>query len=442
MHFSHDPSGTTQTMMSVDEARERILACFAPLTPRRTPLLDALGLVLAEPIIARESIPPFTNSAMDGYAVRASDTRGACPDRPAELRVIGEAPAGTPSPRWFIDEAIPLRIESGMAIRIMTGAVLPPGADAVVRFEDTDESDTPSTSRSRGVVRVRREITTGENVRHAGEDILAGSIVFEPGTVLGPAHLGLLASLGYSWVLVHPRPRIGILATGDEVVPIDWPLEPGQIRNSNSTVLAALVHQTGGIPKLVGIAADREEDVARHLQYTHDADLILTSGGVSLGDYDRIKEFLRARGRFEIWQVRIKPGKPMAFGFVADTPVLALPGNPVAAVVAFLQFARPAILRLLGRADLEPIRVRARLTKPVENRGRRRHFVRALLHRRSGELWVTPVPQQGSGILSSLVHGNCLAVIPEEWSEAPVGSEVTVELYDPSIAAAIFAAES
>jgi molybdopterin molybdotransferase len=215
MHFSHDPSGTTQTMISVDEARERILACFAPLTPRRTPLLDALGLVLAEPIIARESIPPFTNSAMDGYAVRASDTRGACPDRPAELRVIGEAPAGTPSPRWFIDEAIPLRIESGMAIRIMTGAVLPPGADAVVRFEDTDESDTPSTSRSRGVVRIRREITTGENVRHAGEDILAGSIVFEPGTVLGPAHLGLLASLGYSWVLVHPRPRIAILATGD-----------------------------------------------------------------------------------------------------------------------------------------------------------------------------------------------------------------------------------
>jgi len=423
-------SGPKQHFLSVDEARERILRHFQPLPPRRLPLLETLGLVLAEPIQAHEAVPPFTNSAMDGYAVRATDTAGASRDRPVTLRIVGEAPAGGAAPRWRTDTPRQY-LEPGTAVRVMTGALLPPGADAVVRFEETDEAD--GASAARDIVKVFRPVRSGENVRPAGEDIPAGTTVLSPGLVLGPAHLGMLAALGYTWVLVHPRPKVAILATGDEVVPPDYPLAPGQIRNSNSYVLAALVTQTGGLPYLIGIAADHESDLERCLRAASGADLILTSGGVSQGDYDRVKEYLRVRGRFEIWQVRIKPGKPMAFGFVDEVPVIALPGNPVASVVAFLQFARPAILRLLGRRDLDPLRVRATLTQRVENSGRRRHYVRARLERQGSELLVTPVPNQGAGVLSGLAAGNCLAIIPEDWAEAPAGSEVEVELYDPAV---------
>lgn len=432
-------SGPRQQFISVDEARQRILDHFAPLPPRRVPLLEALGLVLAESIWAHEPVPPFTNSAMDGYAVRAADTVGASPEHPVTLRVIGEAPAGGARARPHSHNADSLAVYPGTAVRIMTGALLPPGADAVVRFEETDEIDTVNLGGRREIVAVRRPVLPGENVRPAGEDIPQGSLVLEAGTVLGPAHLGILAALGQTWVLAHPRPRVAILATGDEVVPPDQPLQPGQIRNSNSIVLAALVLQTGGRPHLIGIASDQDADLERHFHLARDADLILTSGGVSQGDYDRVKEFLRRRGRFEIWQVRIKPGKPMAFGFIDETPVIALPGNPVASVVAFLQFARPALLRLLGRNELEPVRVRATLTQSIDNRGQRRHFVRAQIEAHHGRLFVTPVPNQGSGVLTGLTRGNSLAVIPEEWSEAPPGSEVEVELYDLTTAAALLA---
>jgi molybdopterin molybdotransferase len=363
---------------------------------------------------------------MDGYAVRAADTSDARSDRPVQLRVVGEAPAGGAAPRWR--QGVKQSVEPGTAVRVMTGAVLPPGADAVVRFEETDE--TSGQSAVREVVSIYRPVRAGENVRPAGEDIAAGTLVLPPGTVLGPAHLGILAALGYTWVLVHPRPKVAILATGDEVLPPDYPLEPGQIRNSNSYVLAALVTQCGGIPHLVGIATDHDADLERRFRAAAGADLILTSGGVSQGDYDRVKEFLRARGQFDIWQVRIKPGKPMAFGFIDGIPVIALPGNPVASVVAFLQFARPAILRLLGHSDLEPIRLRARLTQRIDNSGRRRHFVRARVERHGNELVVTPVPNQGAGVLSGLLTGNCLAIVPEDWAEAPAGCEIEVELYD------------
>ena len=420
-------SGPAQRLLSVDEARERILSHFHPLPPRRLPLLEALGLVLAEPIVAHESVPPYTNAAMDGYAVRATDTLGASREQPVELRVIGEAPAGGAAPRWR--DGARHAVEPGTAVRVMTGAPLPPGADAVVRFEETDEATNQRPIRD--AVRIYRPIRPGENVRPAGEDITAGSLVLSPGTVLGAPHIGLLAALGHTWVLVHPQPNIAILATGDEVMPPDYPLQPGQIRNSNSYVLAALVTQCGGRPHLIGIATDDEAELERRLRAAAGADLILTSGGVSQGDYDRVKEYLQARGRFELWQVRIKPGKPMAFGFIDGIPVIALPGNPVASVVAFLQFARPAILRLLGRGDLEPIRLRARLTQRVDNSGQRRHFVRARLERQGSEYLVTPVPNQGAGVLSGLVAGNCLAIIPEDWSEAPAGCEIEVEVYDP-----------
>ncbi|MCS7050214.1 MAG: molybdopterin molybdotransferase MoeA, partial [Thermomicrobium sp.] len=225
-----------QQLVTVEEARERILARIAPLPPRRRPLLEALGLVLAEPIRASEPVPPFTNSAMDGYAVRAADTAGASPAHPVILRVVGDAPAGSASMRPRAANPATQELPPHTAVRIMTGAQLPPGADAVVRFEDTDEVEASPLPAPREFVRIRRPVQPGENVRPAGEDIAAGSLVLEPGTLLQPAHLGLLAALGRSWVLVHPRPRVAILATGDEIVPPDQPLLPGQIRNTNSIV--------------------------------------------------------------------------------------------------------------------------------------------------------------------------------------------------------------
>ncbi len=298
MRRSDMACGPALHMISVDEARERILAALDALPPVRLPLLESLGLVLAERIIATEAVPPFTNSAMDGYAVRAADTQGASENRPVELRIIGEAPAGSARPHYQAEA--PEVLVPGTAIRIMTGAVLPEGADAVVRFEDTDEIDSPHPKGWRPFVRIRRSVAPGENVRPAGEDIRPGSVIMEPGTCLGPAHVGLLAALGRTWVLVHPRPRVAILATGDEVVPPDRPLEPGQIRNSNSFTLACLVRQFGGVPVLIGIASDQESDLRRRLGAARGAHLILSSGGVSQGDYDRVKEYLSTYGTFEV----------------------------------------------------------------------------------------------------------------------------------------------
>ncbi len=415
-----------ETLLSVDEARERILAAVSPLPAARVPLLEALGLVLAQPVVAGHDVPPFTNSAMDGYAVRAEDTAAASYERPVSLSVVTEVAAGSRPA---------VAVGPGQAARIMTGAVLPEGADAVVRFEETDEWDAgprPVSARQPAAIRIFRRVKTGENVRLAGEDIRAGQEVLPPGTVLRPACIGLLASLNLRWVTVHRRPRVAILATGNEVVDLGPELLPGQIRNSNNYTLAALVRQSGGEPVLLGVVRDEPDEIRLRLQRVHGVDLILTSGGVSIGDYDLVKHVLQAEGRIDLWQVRIKPGKPMAFGWIGEVPLLGLPGNPVAAFVAFLQFGRPAILKMLGYRDWAPPIVRARLLAPCENRGQRRHFVRVLLERAGEEYVARPVGEQGSGILSSVALANGLAVIPEQWNEAPAGALVDVQLLDAS----------
>lgn len=413
-----------ESLLSVDDARERVLAAVEALPAVRVPLLDALGLVLAQPVVAGHDVPPFTNSAMDGYAVRASDTAGASYDHPAILTVVCEIPAGS---------SRAVSIGPGQAARIMTGAVLPEGADAVVRFEETNEWD-PGTvsgpSRGRAEIRVFRPAKPGENVRLAGEDVAAGQEVLPAGTVLRPACIGLLASLNQRWVTVHRKPRVAILATGNEVVDLGPELLPGQIRNSNNYTLAALVKQCGGEPILLGVVRDDPDEIRSRLRSARGADLILTSGGVSIGDYDLVKHVLQAEGRVELWQVRIKPGKPMAFGWIGGVPMLGLPGNPVAAYVAFLQFGRPAILKMLGYHDWALPTVRARLLAPCENRGQRRHFVRVRLERQGDEYVARPVGEQGSGILSSVAQANGLAVIPEQWNEAPAGAIVDVQLLD------------
>ncbi|HET7035468.1 MAG TPA: gephyrin-like molybdotransferase Glp, partial [Thermomicrobiaceae bacterium] len=405
-------------LLGVDEARERILAALAPLPPERLPLLDALGLVLSEDIVADVDIPPFRNSAMDGYAVRAANTAGATPEHPAVLRVVGEVPAGA---------APELTVGPGESVRIMTGALVPEGADAVVRFEETDELEHPG---SRERVSVQRAVGRGANVRAAGEDVARGSVVLPAGTDLGAAELGLLAALNYARAPVHRPPRVAILSTGDELVPAGVPLAAGQIRDSNSILLAALVKQLGAQPLSLGAARDDVDEIRRRLARARGADLLLTSGGVSVGDFDLVKRVLRQEGHIDLWQVRIKPGKPMAFGCIGETPLIGLPGNPVAALVAFLQFARPAIQRMLGRVDWSPPLARARLACPLENRGRRRHFVRGVVEHCGDALLARPAGPQGAATLSSVARANCLIIIPEEWDHAPAGAEVDIELLD------------
>jgi molybdopterin molybdotransferase len=413
----HRPWQDLETMLSVDEARERILSRIRVASPVEATLLDALGLVLAEDVVSESSTPPFRNSAMDGYAVRSIDIEPASFESPVTLRVVGELPAG----------AFPERhVEAGEAIRIMTGAAMPTGADTVIRFEETSEGATGRSSRPGDVVEIHRARSAGSNVREAGEDIAPGDVILTRGALIGSTELGLLASINRSAVRAHPRPKVGILATGDEVVDPGDPIRPGQIRNSNNFMLYGLVRESGGDPEILGIARDTASDIKSRLARASQFDLILTSGGVSLGDYDVVKDVLQADGRVDLWQVRIKPGKPMAFGSIGETPLIGLPGNPVAAFVAFLQFGAPAIKRMRGLEVTPERTLKARLLREHENRGRRRHYVRGWFREQDGCLVVEPVAVQGSGVLSSVARANCLFVIPEEFDHAPAGLEVDV----------------
>lgn len=418
------PWEDVERMLGVDEALVRILASFRPLPPVELPILDALGLVLSDTVQADAAIPPFRNSAMDGYAVRAVDTVGASADRPVRLRVVANLAAGIAST---------LRLRPGTAARIMTGAAMPDGADAVVRFEETDEAGLArdSIKGRRTTVAVFRPVRAGDNAREAGEDVRAGQPVVIAGTRLRPAEVGLLAALNRETVLVHRRPRVAILSTGDEVIGAGPALKPGQIRNSNGAMLAAMCVRLGATPVPLGIARDTVEDLSAKLAPAGDADLLVTSGGVSLGDFDLVKDVLRAEGEVGIWQVRMKPGKPLAFGHVGGRPLLGLPGNPVAAAVSFELFGRPAILRMLGRRDLSPPTVEATLTERLDNRGQRRHYVRVVVGRDgAGELVARTAGEQGAGVLSSLSRANGLLVVPEQLAVAERGMRLTVILLD------------
>ncbi len=417
-----DPS----RMIGVDDARDRIVVAFAPLPAVPLPLDDALGLVLASPVVADANLPPFANAAMDGFAVRTADTRQATPDAAVTLRVIGQAAAG-----YLTD----VEVIAGTAVRIMTGAPIPAGADAVVRFEETDEAETRLSDRvllsaPARRVEIRRAPKPCENVRPAGEDVGAGETVLTTGTRLRAAHLGLLAALGRTSVAVHRRPRVAILATGDEIVEPGGELRPGQIRNSNGTMIAALVRRYGGQPIVLGVARDTAADLRQKLRSACGADLLITIGGVSVGDYDVVKEILRAEGRIDLWQVRLKPGKPLAFGWIGATPLLGLPGNPVAAAVAFEQFARPALLTLIGRTDLDLPTVLACLADRIENRGGRRHFVRVRVDATATGYVARLAGAQGAGILTSLARANGLLVIPEEVAVAEPDSMLPVQMPD------------
>jgi molybdopterin molybdotransferase len=422
--LSERPWEDVERMIDVDQAREIILAAFAPLDIVNLPLRDGLGLVLAQDVVAQEAIPPFINSAMDGYAVKSADTAGASVEEPVRLQVVADLAAGS------VPEC---SVEKGTAIRIMTGAPLPPGADAVVRFEETDEPPYGGKHAKQrpAHVCVHRPAKPMDNVRPAGEDVEAGTTIFTKGTRLRPAEIGMLASLNMETVAVHRRPRVGILSTGNEVVDLGPALKPGQIRNSNSYTLATMVTKYGGEPVLLGVARDTVGDLTERLSNDQKLDMIVTSGGVSLGDYDMVKDVLRAKGEIAIWQVRMKPGKPLAFGLLDETPLLGLPGNPVAAAVSFEQFGRAVVFKMLGRRDFEIPTVEATLTERIDNRGHRRHYVRA---RVEGDFdrgfTVRTAGEQGAGVLSSLSRANGLLIVPEELEEAEPGIRLRVQMID------------
>jgi len=423
------------TMMPVEEARERILAFVRRLEDEEKPLLDALGQVLAEDVRAPFAIPTLPNTAMDGYAVVAASTAGASPEHPVELRVIGELAAG------YVFEG---RVEPGTAVRIMTGAPIPAGADAVVPFEETDESGLSApraTGRVARTVRVLKEAAPGANIRPAGDDVREGEVVLPRETLLGPAQIGVLASLGRTRVRVTRRPVVAILSTGDEVVAPGEPLRPGQLYDSNGWSLAAAVREAGGIPRSLGIARDTVEDLTAKLRAGLDADLIITSAGVSRGDYDVVKEVLRREGEITFHLVNMRPGKPLAFGILRDAatgravPHLGLPGNPVSSLVAFELFGRFAIQKMLGRPPAPRPEVWATTRDRLRMSDARRFYARVIVEREGDGYICRLAGSQSSGALSALARANGLAVVPEGSPDVQPGERVRVMLLDSSLLA-------
>jgi molybdopterin molybdotransferase len=363
---------------------------------------------------------------MDGYAVRSADVAQATPETPVGLAVVGSVAAGY---------VAGMCVEPGTAIRIMTGAPLPDGADAIVPYEDTSDFDRSKDERLAAPadeIDVRKAVQVRDHVRPAGEDVYEGEPVMAPGRVIRAQEIGVLASLGRESVLVHRRPRVAILATGDELLKVHEPLRPGKIRNSNEYTNAALVTRTGGVPIRLGIARDTEAHLTERIRsgLERGADLFLTSGGVSVGDYDVVKDVLGSEGQMQFWQVRMKPGKPLAFGVLSGgVPLIGLPGNPVSAMVSFEQFARPAILKMLGYTDLAKPMVRAVLGESLTNSGRRA-FVRVIVSQQGGRYHASTTGEQGSGVLTSMSKANGLAIVPEGIRYLEKGSEVAVQMLD------------
>jgi molybdopterin molybdotransferase len=390
-------------VLTVEEALGQILARVAPLETERTDLLSALGRVLAEDVVSRRQIPPWRNSSMDGYAVRAVDT-GA-----VELRVVGKIAAGSMPSRAIV---------AGEAMRIFTGAPLPDGADAVVPQEDVDATD--------GGVRLAAPVDAGAYVRPAGEDVRVGDQVLEAGAVLRAAEIGLLATLGYTQVTVVRRPRVAILSTGNEIADLGHEPGAGQIPNTNTYSLMAQVVETGCEPINLGVAPDQLDAIESRLRAGLGADVLVSSAGVSVGELDLVRAALERLGaELHLWKVSMRPGKPITFGTLGSRPIFGLPGNPVSAMVTFELFVRPALRKLAGHRTLERATIRARAEGSIANPGSRRGYLRVALTRDAGGWRARLTGEQGSGILRSMVLADGLAVVPGD-TVVPDGGEVDV----------------
>ncbi|HVP04519.1 MAG TPA: gephyrin-like molybdotransferase Glp [Dehalococcoidia bacterium] len=416
-------------MISIEEALERILGYVSVLDAEEKHPLGALGQVLDEDIVATFDIPPRDNTSMDGYAVRAEDTAGASESSPRELSVIGEVAAGY----LFEGEVAP-----GTAVRIMTGAPIPAGADSVVPFEETDEPFEKPPEKAQALaakVRVFKAAKAGNNVREAGQDVRAGELVLAKGTVLRPPEVGVIASLGRDRVRVIRRPEVAVLSTGDELLDPGEPLQPAKIYDANQYSIAALVERFGGVPRLLGVAKDTVEDLTASVREGLGADMLVTSAGVSRGDYDIVKDVLAREGEVAFWTVALKPGKPLAFGsFRHDgrrVPHIGLPGNPVSSMVAFELFGRPAILKMMGKTDWSRPIVKAIAEERIENAGDPRvYFARCVVTERDGRYYARLTGSQGSGVLTSMTRANGLTIIPADVDVVEPGSEIDVLMLD------------
>jgi molybdopterin molybdotransferase len=396
-------------MIPVADGQARILAqVIRPLTPEAVGLTAGLGRVLARDVAAPFDVPPADNSAVDGYAIRAADLVAG---GRARLRVVSDLAAGS---------TFEGALASGDALRIMTGAPMPAGADTVVPQELAE--------RENGDVRLNA-VAAGANVRARGEDVRAGAVVLRAGTVLRPQELGLLASLGQGDAWVHARPRVALLSTGDEVVEPGLPRKPGQIYDANRFSLHGLVEAAGAVSVDFGIVPDvRDVLRARLLEAGESADVVITSGGVSVGLYDLVKQVLGEIGGIDFWQVAMQPGRPFAVGKIGESHFFGLPGNPVASMLCFLLFVRPALWKLAGRRDLEPPRFTAVAAEPMTKKPGRREFKRGIVRFTERGWEVATTGPQGSGILSSMVLANCLIVLEEPRGDVGVGDVVLVEL--------------
>jgi len=401
-------------MLTVEQAQEQVLREVTLLGSERVAFTDSSGRILREDVTAPLDIPLADNTAMDGYAVIGSDIAGASREKPVSLRVIEDLPAGAVASK---------RVAEGTAVRIMTGALMPEGADTVVQVELTDGGQND--------VRVFQALPAGTNIRRRGEDMEKGSIVLPSGSILRAGEIGVLASVQKSVVTVGRRPTLAILSTGDEIVDVDQPVPPGKVVNSNSYSLAALVREAGAIPRMIGIVPDTKDATVAAIESALESDFVMSSGGVSVGAYDFVKEALEALGAdFKFWQVSMKPGKPLVVARVRGRLFFGLPGNPVSCMVSFHLFIAPAIRKAMGasQGDLLPPVVEMKLGAPLRSRGDRRAYQRVRVVARSRELVAIPMQAQGSGVSTSMVGANGLAVVEEGVRSVEAGQIVQVVL--------------
>lgn len=400
------------TELDLRSALQLILATVQPVAgEERLDLRSALGRIPAQTVYAATPLPAFTHAAMDGYACRLE---GLSPGDGLRLRWVGHAYAGHP---W------PEALAPGTCVRVSTGAALPAGADCVVMLEQVEVEG--------GLVTLGRMPRAGENIRFQGSELPRGAHAIERGERLGPAHLGLLATLGLPAVTVLRRPRVAIFSTGDELRPLGTSLAHGEIHDSNRYSLLGLLGGSAVEVFDLGIVGDQPEVIERTLvSAAEGADLIVSTGGVSVGDVDHVQRTLERLGRVHFWKVAIKPGRPLLFGEVGQTPVFGLPGNPVSVLVTWTQFVRPALERLAGGTPRSPLRLYATLPVPIDKRRGREEFQRGILQRVSGAWQVRPTGDQGSGMLSSMTRANCFIVLPRDTTHLPPGSTVEVEPFD------------
>lgn len=405
-------------MITVESAVEIILKEIKPLGLESVDALSALGRVLGKDVRATRPNPPWDNSAMDGYALKSADIEKASKDSPVRLKVVYDLPAGQ-VPKGPVGD--------NEAVRIMTGAPVPVGADAVVMVEKTERGPD-------GFVLIKEGARRGENVRRSGEDFKMGDIVVPAGSVVRPAEVSMLATVGAPFVLVRKRPRVAVLSTGDELVDISEAPGLGKISNSNGYALSALVMDSGAVPINLGIARDSKESLREKLSVAMACDAIISSGGVSVGDYDFVKDVLKELGSEMIfWKVAMKPGKPLAFGIIGGKPAFGLPGNPISSMVAFEQFVRPALLKMSGRKKIFSALINATLTKDIKIKPGRMNFIRAEVRIDGPGVTATPLEGQGSGVISTMVRANAFVVVPKDSEGFKAGEIVKVQPFDPSV---------